>query len=173
MDFAEKLKRVRLIAFDVDGVMTDGSLFYTAQNDFKNFNAQDGLALRLLVESKMIVAIVTGRKSQAVERRMKELKITEILQGVENKRLALENLKKKYGLPWEACAFMGDDLIDLGAMRACGVKLAPRNATPEILNLADWVSEKEGGKGAVRGAVELLLKAQGAWQNWVEHFYNQ
>ncbi len=169
----QQCQAIRLLALDVDGVLTDESLFYTEHGDFKCFNAKDGLALRLLVDSNIHVAIVTGRKSQAVCKRMAELKITDILEGVENKRIALENLQKKWGLPWKNIAFMGDDLIDLPAFKCCGLKLAPQNACEEVLNIADWVSSKPGGKGAVRQAAELLLKAQGIWQNWVQHFENQ
>lgn len=169
----EKLKKIRLMAFDVDGVMTDGSLFYTAEDDFKCFHAQDGLALRLLVESQIVVAVISGRKSAAVSKRMRELNIHELLLGVENKRIAMENLKKKYALAWENCAFMGDDLIDIPALRLCGVKLAPKNACAEVQAMVDWLSPQEGGKGAVRSAVEWLLKAQGTWQNCVNFFEKQ
>ena len=169
----EAAREIRLIAFDVDGVMTDGGLYYTDDSDFKRFNAQDGLALRILIESGITVAVITGRKSECVARRMAELKIPHVLQGIPNKREALENLKKNLGLPWKSCAFMGDDLIDLAVMRHCGLSFAPNNAAPEIKEIAHFVSAKNGGFGAVRDVIEWLLKARGAWQNAVEYFLAQ
>ena len=169
----EKARHIRLIAFDVDGVMTDGGLFYAESWEAKRFNAQDGLALRLLVESPIAVAVITGKKSECVARRMAELKIPHVFQGTKNKRETLEDLKKNLGLPWESCAFMGDDLIDLSVMKCCGLSFAPQNAVPEIKEIADWVSSKSGGFGAVRDVIELLLKAQGFWHNALQHFENQ
>ena len=169
----EKARRIRLIAFDVDGVMTDGGLFYAESWQAKRFNAQDGLALRLLADSPIAVAVITGKKSECVAQRMAELQISHVFQGVKNKREVFENLKKKLGLPWESCAFMGDDLIDLSVMKKCALSFAPQNAVPEVKEIASWVSAKTGGAGAVRDAIELLLKAQGIWQNAVEYFENQ
>lgn len=168
-----RAKRIRLMAFDVDGVLTDGGLYVSANDEFKRFNAQDGLALRLLVESEIAVAVITGKKSDCLMRRMAQLKIVHVLQGVQNKRQAMEDLKKNLGLPWESCAFMGDDLIDLSVMKHCGLSFAPQNAISEVKEIASFVSLKSGGCGAVRDVIELLLKAQGIWQNAVKHFENQ
>lgn len=162
MDAKTRAARIKLVAFDIDGVMTDGGLHYTDEGgELKTFNVQDGLGLVLMRRAGFELAIVTGRTSGVVEARAADLGISHVYQGVANKRVAVEGLLEKLGLDWAECAFMGDDLIDLPVMTLCGLALAPANARPIVKEHAHAVTDAAGGKGAVREAVEFILQAQG------------
>ena len=162
MDAKTRATRIKLVAFDIDGVMTDGGLHYTDDGgELKTFNVQDGLGLVLMRRAGFELAIVTGRTSGVVEARAADLGIDHVYQGVANKRQAVEELLAKLGLYWPECAFMGDDLIDLPVMTQCGLAIAPANARPIVKEYAHVVTDTAGGKGAVREAVEFILQAQG------------
>lgn len=162
MDIRSRAARTRLIAFDIDGVMTDGGLIYTDDgHELKTFNVQDGLGIKLLQKAGIEVAIITGRKSGVVAARARDLGIEHVHQGVADKRAILAALLERLQLPWAECAFMGDDLIDLPAMTRCGLAIAPANARPVVKEIAHRVTEAGGGRGAVREAAELILEAQG------------
>lgn len=162
MDAKTRAARIKLVAFDIDGVMTDGGLHYTDDGgELKTFNVQDGLGLVLMRRAGFELAIVTGRTSGVVEARAADLGICHVYQGVANKRVAVEGLLEKLGLDWAECAFMGDDLIDLPVMTLCGLALAPANARLIVKEHAHAVTDAAGGKGAVREAVEFILQAQG------------
>jgi 3-deoxy-D-manno-octulosonate 8-phosphate phosphatase (KDO 8-P phosphatase) len=162
MDIQTRAARIRLIAFDIDGVMTDGGLHYTDDgHELKTFNVQDGLGLKLLQRAGIELAIVTGRNSGVVAARAADLGIEHVFQGVADKQAVVAGLLARLGLPWADCAFMGDDLIDLRAMAHCGLALAPANARPVVRERAHVVTACGGGHGAVREAAELLLAAQG------------
>lgn len=162
MDIRSRAARTRLIAFDIDGVMTDGGLIYTDDgHELKTFNVQDGLGIKLLQKAGIEVAIITGRKSGVVAARARDLGIEHVHQGVADKRAILAALLERLQLPWAECAFMGDDLIDLPAMTRCGLAIAPANARPVVKEIAHRVTEAGGGRGAVREAAELILDAQG------------
>lgn len=162
MDAKTRASRIKLVAFDIDGVMTDGGLHYTDDGgELKTFNVQDGLGLVLMRRAGFELAIVTGRTSGVVEARAADLGIDHVYQGVANKRLAVEELLAKLGLYWPECAFMGDDLIDLPVMTQCGLAIAPANARPIVKEYAHAVTDAAGGKGAVREAIEFILQAQG------------
>ena len=153
--------RIRLIAFDIDGVMTDGGLHYTDDgHELKTFNVQDGLGLKLLQSVGLELAIITGRNSNLVAKRAADLGIAHVFQGVGDKLTVLDRLRQQLGLAWEACAFMGDDLIDLRAMAACGLAIAPANARPLVREQAQLLTSTRGGQGAVREAAEFILGAQ-------------
>ena len=157
----ERARRVKLMIFDVDGVLTDGSLLFTAEGDtMKAFNSMDGHGLKLLREAGVDTAIITGRKSGIVAARAKELKVTHLYQGVENKPEALADLLKQTGMTPEQCGYMGDDWVDLGVMLKVGFAAAPANSHPEVIARAHWVSEARGGHGAVREVCDALLRAQ-------------
>lgn len=157
----ERASRVRLMIFDVDGVLTDGSLLFTAEGDtMKSFNSMDGHGVKLLREAGIDTAIITGRKSGIVAARAKELRITHLYQGVDNKPQALADLLEQTGLEHDACGYMGDDWIDLGVMLKVGFAAAPANAHPEVIARAHWVSAARGGHGAVRELCDTLLRAQ-------------
>ena len=158
----ELARHIRLLILDVDGVLTDGGLYYDhAGNVTKRFNVQDGLGIKLLQKAGIEVAIITGRKSGVVAARARDLGIEHVHQGVADKRATLAALLERLGVQWSECAFMGDDLIDLPAMTRCGLAIAPANARPVVKEIAHTVTEAGGGRGAVREAAELILEAQG------------
>jgi len=163
-DALERAARVRLMIFDVDGVLTDGGLMFTASGDtMKVFNSLDGHGAKLLREAGIDTAIITGRRSEIVAARAKELKITHLFQGVENKRVAFAQLLADTGIARDACGYMGDDWPDLAVMLQCGFAAAPANSHPDVLARAHWISSREGGHGAARELCDLLLRAQGRY----------
>jgi 3-deoxy-D-manno-octulosonate 8-phosphate phosphatase (KDO 8-P phosphatase) len=154
---------VRLLALDVDGVMTDGQIYYSNNGDeIKAFNIKDGLGIKLLQNSGVKVAIITGRKSEIVARRAQELGIENVIQGREDKREALMELCRQNELGIGECAYMGDDLPDLGAISDAGLGMTVADASPVVRKAADWVSRQNGGCGAVREACEFILSSRGA-----------
>ncbi|WP_417451256.1 KdsC family phosphatase [Kordiimonas sp.] len=154
---------VRLLALDVDGVLTDGTLYYTAHGEeMKAFHAHDGLGLKLLHKLGVEVAVISGRKSAALEKRLDDLGITHRRLRCADKVTALAELAAELALPLEDVAFMGDDLIDMGAMQASGYALAPGNAVEAVKAIADYVSPHSGGQGAVRDACEHLAGKLGS-----------
>ncbi|MBK8890447.1 MAG: HAD-IIIA family hydrolase [Dechloromonas sp.] len=162
MDTRERVSHIKLIVFDIDGVMTDGGLHYTDDGrELKTFNVQDGLGLKLLQRAGLELAIVTGRTSGVVTGRASDLGIAHVFQGVTDKRAVVGELLERLGLRWAECAFMGDDLIDLPVMVQCGLAIAPANARPLVRDRAHAVTDSAGGHGAVREAAEFILAAQG------------
>ena len=162
MDARIRAACIKLIAFDIDGVMTDGSLYYTDDGrELKAFSVQDGLGLKLLQRAGLELAIVTGRNSVVVARRAADLGIAHVFQGVADKRATVSRLLTKLGLHWNECAFMGDDLIDLAAMAQCGLAIAPAHARLLVRERAHAITDASGGHGAVREAAEFILAAQG------------
>jgi 3-deoxy-D-manno-octulosonate 8-phosphate phosphatase (KDO 8-P phosphatase) len=161
---APRASRIRLLVLDVDGVLTDGGLVYGASGEeTKRFHVHDGLALVSALKAGLQVAVLSSRAAAAVTRRMTELGVGEVHQGVTDKAAALDALRMRLGLTVAEVAVMGDDLPDLPAMRAAGMALAPANAVAEVKRAAHWVARRRGGDGAVREAVEMLLKARRAW----------
>ena len=162
---------VRLLALDVDGVLTDGLLYYgNSGEELKTFNIKDGLGIKLLQQAGVKVAIITGRQSEIVARRARELGIEDVVQGREDKRRALLELCQHHGLAITACAYMGDDLPDLGAIVAAGLGMTVADACSEVRAAADWRSVRNGGCGAVREACEFILSARGSWSALVADF---
>ncbi len=158
----DKARGLRLMGFDVDGVLTDGTLWFSAQGDeLKGFNTLDGHGLKMLAESGVILAIITGRRSRAVELRAANLGINLLLQGVEDKHLAMQNLLEARGLGFAEAGYMGDDVVDLPVLRACGFSASVPNGHPLVQCHVDHVTRAEGGCGAVREICELILSAQG------------
>ena len=161
-DAAARSKRVRVAAFDVDGVLTDGSLYYSdGGEEFKAFNVQDGHGLRMLQESGVAIAIITSRTSKLVANRARNLGIEHLYQGVENKREAMDALLQQLGLEWSATSFMGDDVIDLPVLRRCGFAVAVPEAPALVRHHAHYVTRASGGRGAVREMAEFVMHAQG------------
>lgn len=162
MDAKQRAARIKLMAFDIDGVMTDGGLTYTDDGrELKTFNVMDGLGLKFMQRAGIELAIVTGRTSGVVAARAADLGIDHVYQGVADKRAAVADLMGRLDLHWSEVAFMGDDLIDLPAMTRVGFAVAPANAHPLVKEHAHAVTDASGGKGAVREAVEFVLAAQG------------
>lgn len=165
------LSQVKLLALDVDGVLTDGGVYYDdAGNETKRFHIQDGLGLVLARLAGLPVAWITGRQSAVVERRARELNVAHLRQGVSNKAEALADIAAICHVGAEHTAYMGDDLNDLPALRWAGVPLAPANARPEVQAIAEYVTTVPGGSGAVREAVEAILKARGEYDQAVETY---
>lgn len=153
---------VRLMAFDVDGTLTDGGIHISAQGEaFKRFSVRDGLGLVLLRDNGVQVAIVTGRSSAIVAERARELGIEHVMQGVADKAQALRALAGQLRLDLTQCGFMGDDWPDLPAMRLVGFAAAVQDAAPAVREAAHWCAQSAGGHGAARELAEYLLRAQG------------
>ncbi|MGM9582723.1 MAG: KdsC family phosphatase [Phascolarctobacterium sp.] len=172
-DVNPALERLALLALDVDGVLTDGSINMGAQGElFKSFYAQDGLGISVALRSGLQIAIITGRQSEIIHRRAQELGIKLVQEGVKDKYLALEQLQNQLGLNRGQVAYMGDDLNDLPAFRAAGVTFAPADAVEEVREAASFVTDAAGGRGAVREAIEMILRAQNKWQQIVNAYLN-
>ncbi|WP_248321082.1 HAD family hydrolase [Caballeronia sp. Sq4a] len=158
---AERASRIKLMVFDVDGVFTDGSLYFSAEGDtMKSFNSLDGHGVKLLERIGVQTAIITGRQSGIVAGRAKELGITHLYQGVADKTVALAQLLDATGISAAECGYMGDDWPDLAVMRRCGFAAAPANAHAEVKERVHWVTEARGGHGAVREVCDAILRAQ-------------
>lgn len=161
----DRARRIRLLAMDVDGVLTDGAVIYGAGRDLdlelKAFHVRDGLGISLARSADIKIAWLTGRRSDAVARRAKELRVDAVIQGAQDKGAALRELAKEHGLELDDIAFIGDDLNDLPALRIAGLTLAPADAVLAVRDIAHHVTEARGGRGAVREVIELLLRAQG------------
>jgi 3-deoxy-D-manno-octulosonate 8-phosphate phosphatase (KDO 8-P phosphatase) len=160
----ERAARIRLVSFDVDGVLTDGKLYYTdTGGEMKAFNVQDGSAIKLIREHDIEVAIITGRDSPMVARRARELGIRHFEQGVADKAIAMNELRRRLGLEAEAVAHVGDDLPDLPLFEAIGLAVSVPNGHPVARAAAHYVTELPGGGGVAREICELLLTAQHRW----------
>jgi len=161
-DVLQRARGVRLAIFDVDGVMTDGTLYFGPRGEaMKAFNIQDGHGLKLLQKAGIATAILSGRKSAAVARRAKELAIAHVIQGTgDDKVPAFQGLVKKLKLSEGACSFMGDDIQDLAVMRRCGLAVAPSNAVEAVRSSAHYVTRAHGGRGAIRELADLMIRAQ-------------
>lgn len=167
----EKARGIRLAVFDVDGVMTDGRLFFTdSGEEIKAFHVRDGLGLKALMKNGIEVAVITARTAPLVERRMSSLGIRLLMQGREDKAAALAELLDTRSLEASAIAYAGDDLVDWPAMRHCGLKCAPADADERIRQRADFVSALPGGAGAVREICELILAGHGKLADWQDSF---
>ncbi|MFA6468261.1 MAG: HAD-IIIA family hydrolase [Bacteroidota bacterium] len=153
-----KLKKIKILVTDVDGVLTDSGAYYSDEGiELKKFSIRDGMGISLMQKAGYIVAIVTTEKTKIVERRAERLKVTDIYQGVINKVAAVEELLKKYSLTWQELAYIGDDINDLPVLKKAGFAAAPSNATKINKKIADFVTQAEGGHGAVREVCDLLL----------------
>lgn len=166
-----KAKDIQLLALDVDGVMTDGTITYgNSGEETKAFNIKDGLGIKLLQRAGIEVAIITGRTSALLERRAAELGITTLLQGREDKSVALRELVQARDLSLDRTAYMGDDLPDLGAIIEAGIGACPADAAATVRNAADWIATAAGGRGAIRELAEALLQARGDWDRLLEAY---
>ena len=162
MDAGTLARKVRLMAFDVDGVMTDGAIYYTDEGtELKAFNALDGAGLKMLEKAGITVAIITGRKAPCVELRARNLGIPRLYQGVHDKAACVNALLAELGLSADEAGYMGDDVMDLAVMGLCGFSAAPANAHDSVLQRAALVTRKHGGHGAVREVCDFILSAQG------------
>lgn len=168
----ELAAKTELLVLDCDGVLTDGGLYYDESGmRMKRFNVQDGLGIKIAQAAGLEVAVITGLNQPPVERRIKELGIRHYYPGNHHKVPLFEEICENVGVSTQNAAFMGDDWVDAGVMGVAGFALAVPNAQPEILSMADWISTKRGGDGAVREAITFILKHRGLleeqWNKWV------
>jgi len=159
-----KASRVALMGFDVDGVLTDGTLYFSSQGDeMKAFSSLDGHGMKMLQRAGVEVAIISGRSSRALELRAANLGVEELHMGVEDKRALLEQLAARRGIELAQSGYMGDDVVDLPVLRACGFSATVADGHGEVLARVDYVASKGGGRGAAREVCDLILRAQGKW----------
>ena len=169
----ETIKNIKMLVLDVDGVMTDGGLYYDEDGRvFRRFDVQDGAGIKLAQQAGIKVAVISGLKSKSTEKRIKDLGIEDYILGCKNKVDAVKKLCKKYNLTLKEVAFMGDDWVDAYVMKIVGFPMAVKNAQPEIKKIALWTSTCFGGHGAVREAIMFLLKIQGKYDKMWDKWYN-
>lgn len=167
----QRAKKIKVIVFDVDGVMTDGGLMIGDDGqEYKSFHSLDGLGMKLLKATGVEMAIITGRTSKVVTKRAETTGIIHFYQGVEDKLEAFEDLLKKMNISPEECAFMGDDVVDLPPMRRAGLAITVPTATPLVKQYAHYTTQAQAGRGAVREVCELLMKAQGTFDGQMAQF---
>ena len=160
----EKLRKIKMLVLDVDGVMTDGRIIMDDKGrEMKNFDVRDGHGIKLLHRYGINVAILTGRKSKVVEYRAKDLEIAEVYQKAFNKEKVLAKILQKHKLSAKAVAYVGDDIVDIPVLRRVGFSAAAADSLEVVKKSVDYVSMRRGGHGAVREICEMLLQAQGKW----------
>jgi len=165
----DQAKAIRLLALDVDGVLTDGRLYFTDEGqEMKAFNSRDGLGIKTLMQYDIQVALITARRSRLLERRARQLKIEHLYQGRENKLAAYDDLRTKLELDHDQVCYVGDDLLDLPVLRQVGLSVTVPSASAAVRERVHWVTEHQGGMGAVREVCDLLLQAQGKYQQWLD-----
>ena len=161
--FRAVLRQIRLLATDVDGVLTDAGMYYSENGDeWKKFNTRDGMGLKLLQKAGLITAIVTQERTKLVARRAEKLAIPELHQGIMDKLPVIRAMAERYGLTLRQVAYIGDDINDLETLTAVGWSASPADGMPVVRSAVDYVCEKKGGEGAVREIVEMILEAQAA-----------
>jgi 3-deoxy-D-manno-octulosonate 8-phosphate phosphatase (KDO 8-P phosphatase) len=170
LSLATRLRRVKLLLTDVDGVLTDGSIFITPDAEFKQFSIQDGLGLAILRKCGLKVGWISARPSVVTAKRAQELHIDFLSQKKESKVAAAEQILAEAGLKWDEVCYMGDDVVDLCLLKRAGVAVAVANAIPEVKARAHYVTRARGGHGAVREVVTMLLHAQGHWPKVLRAF---
>ena len=160
----EKIEAVRLLILDVDGVMTDGRIIMDDNGrEIKQFDVRDGHGLKLLIRYGIGIVLLTGRKSAVVEHRARDLGIEEVYQGIWNKVEASEAILQKRNLRYDQVAFVGDDIVDIPLLRKVGFSVAVADAAEEVKRVVDYVTQKKGGRGAVREVCKIILLAQDKW----------
>lgn len=159
-----KLRKIRCLLLDVDGVLTDGKLHFTSDGkEFKTFDVQDGHSIGMAQRAGILIGFISGRPSKATTRRAADLHVKIVLQQASNKMEMVEQVKRQHGLTNDEIAFIGDDVVDLPVLRRVGLAVAVPNAVEEARRAAHYVTRRRGGDGAVREVIEMLLKARGSW----------
>lgn len=170
-DVRNIMREIKVIALDVDGVLTHGDLYIGETGETqKRFDVRDGMGITCAIRQGIQFSIVTGRKSFVVTKRASELGITDVRSGVVDKGAELEKIAKKFGVEIKNIAYMGDDLNDLPILAKAGFSCAPFDAVSEVCERVDYVASRKGGEGAVREIIELILKSQGKWKNIVSAY---
>jgi 3-deoxy-D-manno-octulosonate 8-phosphate phosphatase (KDO 8-P phosphatase) len=167
----EKIKQLKLLILDVDGVLTDGRLFFDQQgNEYKCFHARDGHGLKLLKQTGVEIAVISGRSSATVALRMKNLGIEHVYQGHENKRMAFQEILQNLQLSPNQVAHVGDDLLDLPIMTQVGFAIAVQDANFAVKQYAEWCTQTLGGQGAVREVCDLIMQVQGSFDKVLQGY---
>lgn len=170
-DILDKAKGIKLVIFDVDGVLTDGSLFIGDDGqEYKAFNSRDGHGMKMLQKSGIEIAIITGRTSEVVNHRMKDLGIKTIYQGQHDKTIAFKDLLNNKKITPAECAYVGDDVVDLPVMCQVGLAIAVQDAHPMLKKHAHWLTPSKGGHGAGRDVCEMIMEAKGSLQSELESY---
>lgn len=170
-EIIKKVKKLKLLILDVDGVLTDGRLFFDHNGEeYKCFHARDGHGIKLLRETGVEVAVISGRKSNSVALRMKSLGVEYIYQGHENKIAALAEIMQKISLNPDQVAHIGDDLLDLPVMTRVGLSIAVNDANDAVKDYADWCTKTAGGQGAVREVCDFIMQTQGTFDKILDHY---
>jgi len=170
-DILEKAKKVKLLLLDVDGVLTDGRIIYDSEGrEIKFFYVHDGLGVYMLKKAGIPTILITAKGSYAIHPRARDMGVEEVFENVSLKSSILDKILNKYKLSSEEICFMGDDLVDLGLMKKVGFKVAVFNACSEIKSIADYITLKEAGKGAVREVAEIILKSKNLWNDLLREY---
>ncbi len=170
-DILERAKQIRLVIFDVDGVLTDGSLYLGDDGqEYKAFHSRDGHGMKMLQQTGVTLAIITGRTSEVVRIRMESLGVEHLYQGQHDKLSAYEDLKKTLGVEDEQIAYVGDDVVDLPILRRVGLSIAVADAHRLVQDHTHWRTQSPGGRGAGREVCELIMDAQGTLVGTMEHY---
>lgn len=168
----EKAKKIRLVVLDVDGVLTDGSIWTGPDGELvKRFHTRDGLGIKMLQAAGIPVAILTGRNSLQTAARCRELGITSVSQGKLFKTDAWKTILTEHHVSEEQTAYMGDDVPDIPVLHHAGLAAVPSDANSDVIAFADWISSAPGGNGAVRALAEFILRAQGLWDDLIKEHY--
>ena len=171
-EIVKKARRIRLLLLDVDGVLTDGGIVMDDRGEeIKRFDVRDGHGIRMLMRGGIRVGLVTGRFSRAVRHRARDLGIRMVHQKVTDKVALYQKIKRKTGLKDQEIAYVGDDIVDLPILREVGLSMAVKNCWTGLKQVVDYVTAKDGGRGAVREIAEMLLKAQGKWEEIAQFYY--
>ncbi len=171
-DAAKRASNIKILIMDVDGVMTDGRIIVDNNGiESKRFDVKDGHGIKMLIRAGIKTAIITGRKSKVVKYRAKELGIHHIHQGAKDKAKSIDILLKDANLPNDVAAYIGDDLIDIPAMKKVGLTFAVSDSVKEVLNQAHIITKNRGGRGAVREVCEYILKNQGLWDEAIKRYF--
>lgn len=172
-EIRKKARRIKLLLLDVDGVLTDGGIVMDDRGEeTKRFDVRDGHGIRLLIRTGIQVGLITGRSSKVVNHRAKELGIRMVYQKVYSKIDAYQEIKRKTGLNDQQIAYVGDDIVDLPILRVVGLAVTVSDCWGELKRAVDYVTVAEGGRGAAREIVELLLRAQGKWREVTQRYYH-
>lgn len=173
-ELQQRLEKIKLLILDVDGVMTDGGLTIGDDGqEYKTFHSHDGLGMKLLKASGVNIAIITGRTSNVVKQRAESTGVAHFYQGADNKLEAFNDLLQKSGLKADECGFMGDDVVDLPPMLNSGLAIAVPDSHALLLQHAHYITQKSGGRGAVREVCELIMQAQGTFDGQMAQFLTQ
>ena len=172
-EVVEKIRKIKLLILDVDGVLTDGGIFYNDEGgETKRFDVKDGHGIKLAIASGIDVALVSARESKAVQYRAENLGIKLVYQGIRDKVRAIEEIMEKKSLKPDEIAYVGDDLVDLKVIKRVGFSAAVQDASKDVLDRADYITVRPGGRGAVREVVEVLLKSQDKWDGAIRQYFS-